>query len=166
MTAPLPTAIMIDHVGFTVPDLSEAVGFFESLGFELLSREGPYGDEGDALRRQLDVDPDAEYSLAMLRFGSTTTLELLEYRTDEASAAPPRNSDNSAGHLGLRVTDIDEAVQALRSRADVEILDGPATVDEGPSEGLRWIYVRAPWGLQLELVEPSPAMLAHRESPQ
>ena len=39
MTAPLPTAIMIDHVGFTVPDLSEAVGFFESLGFELLSKK-------------------------------------------------------------------------------------------------------------------------------
>ena len=58
MTAPLPTATMIDHVGFTVPDLDEAVGFFESLGFELLSREGPYGDEGDAVRRQLDVDPD------------------------------------------------------------------------------------------------------------
>ena len=101
----------------------------------------------------------------MLQFGSTTTLELLEYRTDEASAAPPRNSDNSAGHLGLRVTDIDEAVQALRSRADVEVLDGPAAVDDGPSKGLRWIYVRAPWGLQLELVEPSPAMLATRESP-
>ena len=157
---------MIDHVGFTVPDLDEAVGFFESLGFELLSTEGPYGDEGDAVRRQLDVDPDAQYSLAMLQFGSTTTLELLEYRTDAASAAPPRNSDNSAGHLGLRVTDIDEAVRALRSRADVEVLDGPVAVDEGPSKGLRWIYARAPWGLQLELVELPPAMLAKRKSPQ
>jgi catechol 2,3-dioxygenase-like lactoylglutathione lyase family enzyme len=156
----LPTATTIDHVGFTVPDLSEAISFFEGVGFELLYQEGPYRDRGDALRRQVDVDPEAEYSLAMLRFGSTTTLELLEYRTAEATSAPPRNSDHSAAHLGLRVTDIDRAAEWLRSHADVEVLDGPVTVEDGPSAGLRWIYVRAPWGLQLELVELPPALLS------
>ena len=158
MTEKLPTATTMDHLGFTVPNLAEAVSFFEGLGFESLYKEGPYRDSGDALRRQVDVDPDAEYSLAMLRFGSTTTLELLEYRTPEATTAPPRNSDHSAAHLGLRVTDIDEAVAWLRARDDVDVLDGPVTVEDGPSAGLRWIYVRAPWGLQLELVELPPGM--------
>jgi catechol 2,3-dioxygenase-like lactoylglutathione lyase family enzyme len=160
MAEQLPTATTMDHLGFTVPDLTEAVSFFESLGFELLYEEGPYRDTGDALRRQVDVDPDAEYSLAMLRFGSTTTLELLEYRTKEATMEPPQNSDHSAAHLGLRVTDIDQAVEWLRRRADTEILEGPVTVEGGPSAGLRWIYVRAPWGLQLELVELPPEMLS------
>lgn len=158
MTRGLPTATTIDHLGFTVPDLPEAIGFFESLGFKLMYDEGPYKDEGDALRRQVDVDPKAQYKLAMLRFGSTTTLELLEYDTDETTVAPPRNSDHSAAHLGLRVTDLDEAVAWLRKRRDVKVFDGPVVVDEGPSKGLRWIYARAPWGLQLELVELPPGM--------
>jgi catechol 2,3-dioxygenase-like lactoylglutathione lyase family enzyme len=160
MAKQLPSATTIDHVGFTVPDLAEAVSFFEGLGFEILYEEGPYRDSGDALRRQVDVDPQAEYRLAMLRFGSTTTLELLEYRVAEATSAPPRNSDHSAAHLGLRVTDIDQAAEWLRNRQDVQILEGPVSVEEGPSAGLRWIYVRAPWGLQLELVELPPALLS------
>lgn len=158
MTKGLPTATAIDHLGFTVPDLPQAVSFFEILGFELMYTEGPYQDEGDALRRQVDVDPEAVYKLAMLRFGSTTTLELLEYETSETTDGPPRNSDHSAAHLGLRVTDLDEAVAWLRKQRDVKVMDGPVVVDEGPSKGLRWIYARAPWGLQLELIELAPGM--------
>lgn len=164
MHEPLPSATTLDHVGFTVPDLDQAIAFFESLGFSLLYKEGPYRDAGDALRRQVDVDPGAEYCLAMLHFNSTTTLELLEYRVRDASLKPPRNSDHSAGHLGLRVSDIDQAVEALRSRTDVEILDGPVYVEDGPSAGLRWIYLRAPWGLQLELVQLPPSLLSQLES--
>lgn len=158
MTQGLPTATTIDHLGFTVPDLAAAIAFFEGLGFELIYEEGPYRDEGDALRRQVDVDPDATYELAMLRFGSTTTLELLEYETDEATSRPPRNCDHSAAHLGLRVSDIERAADWLRARGDVQLLDGPVVVEDGPSKGLRWLYVRAPWGLQLELVELPPGM--------
>ena len=44
MAEPLPTATTMDHLGFTVPDLEQAVGFFEGLGFELLYEEGPYQD--------------------------------------------------------------------------------------------------------------------------
>jgi catechol 2,3-dioxygenase-like lactoylglutathione lyase family enzyme len=125
----------MDHLGFTVPNLAEAIEFFLGLGVELLYEEGPYRDTGDALRRQVDVDPGAEYRLAMLRFGSTTTLELLEYQTREATAQPPRNSDHSAAHLGLRVADIDQAIAWLRERADVQVLDGrsPSTMGHRPA---------------------------------
>ncbi len=46
--------------------------------------------------------------------------------------------------------DLDEAVAHLRGKG-VRFLDGP-TASRGPSEGQRWIYFFAPWGMQFELV--------------
>ena len=38
----IPTAISIDHYGYVVPDLDQAVAFFtDVLGFELLSLDEP-----------------------------------------------------------------------------------------------------------------------------
>ena len=161
----LPSAYAIDHAGLTVPDLDEAVTFFTELGCELLYREGPYQDEhGDSMRRQVDVHPRSVCRLAMLRFGSTTTLELLEYRSPDATAVPPKNSDHSAAHVGFRVRDMDAAIEHMRRLPGVRVLDGPVEVPDGPSAGLRWIYVVAPWGLQLELVQLPPAMAETDES--
>jgi catechol 2,3-dioxygenase-like lactoylglutathione lyase family enzyme len=155
----LPGAYAFDHAGFTVPDLEEAVAFFTGLGCELLYREGPYQDEqGDSMRRQVAVHPRSTCRLAMLRFGSTTTLELLEYRSPDAASVPPKNSDHSAAHLGFRVRDIETATEHMRRLPGVQVLEGPVEVPDGPSAGLRWVYVIAPWGLQLELVELPPAM--------
>ena len=96
----------------------------------------------------------------MLRFGSSATVELLEYRVPpgEATAVPPRNSDHSASHLGLRVMDVDAAAEYLRGVAGVEVLAGPQTVPDGISAGLRWVYFLTPWGLSMELVQLPPGM--------
>ncbi len=158
----IPSFDTIDHIGITVPDLEEAVAFFtDVLGAEEWYREGPSTDEGDALWRELRVDPRASVRLAMLRLGSTTTIELLEYTmpAGEATTIAPRNSDHSAAHIGLRVRDIDAAAAHLRSVAEIEVLDGPIRVDGGTSDGLRWIYFTTPWGLMMELVQLPDGMV-------
>ena len=46
---------------------------------------------------------------------------------------------------------MDAALAALKSHA-VAIQSGPVLMTEGPSAGLSWLYFKAPWGQQLELV--------------
>jgi catechol 2,3-dioxygenase-like lactoylglutathione lyase family enzyme len=158
----LPSFEALDHLGVTVPDLEQAVAFFvDVLGAQDWYREGPSSDEGDAMSRELRVHPRASVRLAMLKLGSTTTLELLEYKVPpgEASAAPPRNSDHSAAHIGLRVRDIDAAAAHLSTVQGVELLEGPVAVDGGPSDGLKWLYFVTPWGLMMELVQLPAGMV-------
>lgn len=151
----IPTATNVHHVGVTVPDLDEAVEFFvDCIGANLLYCKGPFGDpDGDTMERRLGVHPDATASLAMLRCGPTTNLELFEWDAPDADDEPPKLSDVGATHLGIQVGDIDEAVENLRERDDVEILDEPRANDDGPTAGLTYVFLRAPWGMYLELVK-------------
>jgi len=158
----IPTYDTIDHIGITVPDIEAAVAFFtDVLGASAWYWEGPSQDpDGEEMWHELRVHPRASVRLAMLRFGSSTTVELLEYRVPpgEATAVPPRNSDHSASHLALRVGDIDAAADYLRGVAGVQVLAGPQTVPDGISAGLRWVYFLTPWGLPMELVQLPPGM--------
>jgi catechol 2,3-dioxygenase-like lactoylglutathione lyase family enzyme len=158
----IPTYETIDHIGITVPDLEAAVSFFvDVFGAERWYDEGPSEDpHGEEMRRELRVHPRARLRLAMLRFGSSTTVELLEYEVPagEATTSAPRNSDHSASHLGLRVGDIDAAAQYLGGVPGVELLAGPNSVPDGDSRGLRWVYFLTPWGLPMELVQLPPGM--------
>jgi catechol 2,3-dioxygenase-like lactoylglutathione lyase family enzyme len=158
----IPSFDTLDHIGITVPDLEQAVAFFSTvLGAEEWYREGPSTDDGDALWGELRVNPRASVRLAMLKLGSSTTIELLQYDvpTGEATTIAPRNSDHSAAHVGLRVRDIDAAAAYLRTAPGVEVLDGPVRVDGGTSDGLRWIYFITPWGLMMELVQLPDGMV-------
>jgi len=156
----IPTATNIHHIGVTVPDLDEAVEFFvECVGAELLYRKGPFGDaEGDSMERRLGVHPNATASLAMLRCGPTTNLELFEWNAPNASEDAPQLSDVGATHIGIQVGDIEGAVDALADHEGVEILDGPHTNEDGPTAGLTYIFCRTPWGTYLELVEVPDGM--------
>jgi catechol 2,3-dioxygenase-like lactoylglutathione lyase family enzyme len=158
----IPSFDTIDHFGVTVPDLEEAVEFFtEVLGAEDWYREGPSEEAGDTMWRELRVHPRASVRLAMLKLGSTTTLELLEYTLPpgEETTAPPRNSDHSAAHIGLRVRDVDAAAAYLRDVPGVEVLEGPVTVEGGGSDGLKWVYFTTPWGSMMELVQLPDGMV-------
>ena len=55
------------------------------------------------------------------------------------------------------------AAVAHLKRCGVEVLGAPTTMTDGASAGLTWVYFRAPWGLQLELVS-APGGLAYEES--
>lgn len=154
------TARNVHHVGLTVPDLDEAIEFFvDAIECDVLYRKGPFGDsDGDSMKRRLDVHSDATASLAMLRCGPTTNLELFEWDAPDQDETPTKNSDIGAMHLGLQVEDIDSAVEALTDRDDVTVLDTPQTNDDGPTAGLTYVYCRVEWGLYLELVEAPDRM--------
>lgn len=154
------TARNVHHVGITVPNLDEAVEFFvDALESDVLYRKGPFGDpDGDSMERRLDVHPDARASLAMLRCGPTTNLELFGWEAPDQDETPPKNSDIGAMHLALHVTDIDTAMEAMGERDDVTVLDGPQTNDSGPTAGLTYVYCRVDWGLYVELLETPDRM--------
>lgn len=147
----LPGLRAADHVGLTVPDLDQAHRFLvDVLGarfrYSLPRREGTDG----WMSEHLGVDDRA--AIREIRFFDLggLVLEVFEWDAPDQRTAPPRNSDVGGHHLALYVEDLDAAVAALRA-AGVDVMGRPVA-STGPHLGQRWVYVRAPWGLQLELV--------------
>lgn len=149
----LPGLRGLDHIGFTVPDLSQAVDFFvEIIGCEPFYELGPFVADDDWMADTLNVHPRAVMKrLKFLRCGNGTNFELFEYAAPDQNHAQPRNSDIGGHHLAFYVDDFDAALDHLR-RNGVTILGEPTQRLEGPSAGQTWVYFLAPWGMQLELV--------------
>jgi len=149
----LPGLKGTDHIGFTVPDLEEAVKFFvEVVGCEPFYELGPFRAEDDWMHSHLNVHPRAVMKrLRFLRCGFGSNFELFEYEAPEQVKEPPCNSDVGGHHLAFYVDDMTAAVAYLRSRG-VRVLGEPTVRTTGPSAGQTWVYFLAPWGMQLELV--------------
>ena len=148
----LPGLRRLDHVGFTVPDLDEAHAFLvDVLGCEYLYSLGPFSADDDWMATHLDVHPRARMvENRWYRCGDQAVFEVFSYLAPDRRTAPPRNSDVGGHHVALYVDDLDVAIGYLLDRG-VDVLAGP-TASRGPALGNRWIYVKAPWGMQFELV--------------
>ena len=155
----IPTATNVDHIAYTVPSLEAAVAFFvDVLGARLLYRDGPIAHDQNWMSDQLNVHPRAVASVAMLRLGPVTNLELLEYSSPDQRREMPRNSDYGGHHLAVHVSDINAAIAYLRSQPGVEVLGEPQVIQRGPIAGSRWVYFLTPWGMQLELTSPPDSL--------
>ena len=151
--AALPGVRGVDHIGFTVPDLDQARTFLvDVLGCEYMYSLGPYSrDEGDWMTEHLAVHPRAVMKqLHFFRLAGQAIFEVFEYSAPDQSRDQPRNSDVGGHHVALYVEDLDAAVEYLRDR-DITVLGEP-TASTRASEGQRWVYFLAPWGMQFELV--------------
>lgn len=148
----LPGLTGVDHIGITVPDLAEADRFLvDVIGCEYLYSLGPYRHDDDWMSEHLGVDPRAVMQrLHFYRCGGRAIFEVFQYAAPEQREIVPHNSDIGGHHVALYVEDLDVALAHLRAH-DVDILGEP-TVSSGPSQGQRWVYFRAPWGMQFELV--------------
>jgi glyoxylase I family protein len=149
----LPGLTRVDHIGFTVPDLEEARTFLvDVLGCEYMYTLGPYRhDDTDWMSEHLGVHPRAVMrKLHFFRCGGQAIFEVFDYEAPDKTKAVPRNSDIGGHHVALYVDDLDAAVAYLKSRG-VTVMGDP-TASSGPSEGQRWVYFLAPWGMQFELV--------------
>jgi len=149
----LPGLRRLDHIGITVPDLAEATAFLvDVLGCEYMYTLGPFRDDtGDWMREHLNCHPRAVMrELHFFSCGGQAVFEVFEYAAPDHRTTPPRNSDVGGHHVALYVDDLDAAVAYLKSRG-VTMLGEP-TVSKGSSEGQRWVYFLAPWGMQFELV--------------
>ncbi len=142
-----------DHIGFTVPNLDQAVDFFVNvIGCEAFYELGPYSAEDDWMQTYLDVDPRAVMKkLRFLRCGHGSNFEIFEYSAPDQNTQQPRNSDVGGHHLAFYVDDFDTAIEYLKGKG-VKILGEPVLRSEGPSGGQTWVYFLSPWGMQLELV--------------
>lgn len=142
-----------DHIGFTVPDLDQAVDFFcQVIGCEKIYELGPFRSDDDWMAVQLNVDPRTVMRrLALLRCGHGSNFEVFQYEAADQVARPPRNSDIGGHHIAFYVDDFDAALAHLRD-SGVTICGTPVFRTEGPSGGQSWIYFLTPWGMQCELV--------------
>ena len=148
----LPGMRGFDHFGFTVPDIDEAERFLvDVLGaVPVYTLAGKRADD-DFMAVQLGVHPRTEITeIRFYRLGNGTNLEVFAYDSADGQRPQPRNSDIGGHHLALYVDDIDAAVDHLRAH-DVEVMGVPVA-SAGASLGQRWVYFRAPWGMQFELV--------------
>ncbi|MGL5948203.1 MAG: VOC family protein [Aeromonas sp.] len=142
-----------DHIGFTVPNLAEAVLFFQDVfGFALAYEFGPFAAADDWMQVQLNVAPRAEINRIAVMNAYGINLEIFEYAdTVPRQLTPPNNADIGGHHVAFYVEDMEAAVAYLRAQ-NIAVLGEPTTMHEGPSAGETWVYFLAPWGMQLELV--------------
>ena len=79
---PLPGMRGVNHIGMTVPDMQEAVGFFtDVLGCEKAMSFGPFRDDtGTFMQDVLNVNPRAVIEqITMMRCGFGSNIELFKY---------------------------------------------------------------------------------------
>jgi len=140
-----------EHIGLTVPDMAAAVDFFTRvIGCHFVLDGGRVADPA-LMRDVLGVDPEASMQWCFLRCGAGPNIELFEYDAPDQEPFPPRNSDIGGHHIAFYVDDMATAVAHLRGEG-VEIMGDVQFIHHGPASGSQWLYFRAPWGLQLELV--------------
>ncbi|MDE0210698.1 MAG: VOC family protein [Boseongicola sp.] len=154
----------LEHVGLTVPDLEQAVEFFETVfGAVTVLSTGLVDVDDEFMIKSLGVPGDRRIQdIRVLRLGNGTNLELFQYSGEDRDAPLKRNSEPGACHLAFQVDDIEAAAARLRE-AGVDVLEGPTLIDSGPMEGLNWVYLRTPWGQFLELVSMDGPLGYERE---
>ena len=148
----LPGLRGVEHIGITVPDIDQAERFFvDTIGCERVYSLGPFEHEDEWMKTHLGVHPRTvmrELRFYRCRFGPN--FEVFQYEAADSQGPYPRNSDVGGHHVAFYVDDFDAALKHLRSH-DVEIMGEP-TQSSSHSLGQTWIYFRAPWGMQFELV--------------
>jgi catechol 2,3-dioxygenase-like lactoylglutathione lyase family enzyme len=156
----------IDHVGLTVPDISEAIAWFEDvLGCSAPLTFGPFSDPaGTFMQDLLGVHPRAVIEqITMIRCGHSANIELFEYDAPDQLQTFPKNSDWAGHHVAFYVTDIAAAVAHMQAHG-VEKLLGPLPVTDGPAAGQAINYFRAPFGTYIELIS-YPEGMAYEDDP-
>jgi len=138
-----------NHTGFVVTDLDRAIGFFRDLlGFELLSR----APRDPALIGRMTRLPQPGIEIAYLQ-GPGQRVELIRYATDGIrNFDQPRVYDDGAAHIALDVDDVDAAVAAAAEHGVLPVGE-TITIDAGPNQGRKVVYLQSAYGLSLEFIQ-------------
>ena len=142
-----------DHIGITVPDMAQAHEFLiDVLGCEFVyALPEMRHDDDDWMLEHLNVDPRRVVNeIRFYRCGFGVNFEVFEYQRHDGQRDVPRNSDLGGHHVAFYVDDMDAAAAYLRGKG-VRLLAGPVA-SKNASQGQRWLYFLAPWGMQFELV--------------
>jgi catechol 2,3-dioxygenase-like lactoylglutathione lyase family enzyme len=144
------TVCGIDHAGITVASLKEALRFYRDLlGLRVTDEGEDSGPELDAITGLSGV----RIRYAELDLGAGQVLEVIEFHPPEGRRLAQDPRDPGAGHLALRVDDVD-ALYARLVAAGVTVPGQPTTITApGPWNGARCVYVEDPDGRTVELVQ-------------
>ena len=144
----------MDHVGITVPNVNQAVEWFDDvLGAVAPLTFGPF-PAGAFVASVVDVAQTASIDqITMLRLGHSAGIELFQYSAPEGQRHDvPKNSDWSGHHVAFYVTDIDDAVDYMVAKGVRRMPAGPFTLTEGPAAGQTIQYFQTPWGSYVEFI--------------
>lgn len=148
----------VDHFGMTVPDLNEAIRFFEdAIGAKLLWRVGPFAETPTGF-------PIERVTLAMLRLGPNLNLELQEFKAEKQRREMPSNVDLGSAHLAFFVDDINAAAQSLREHG-AQLLRGPIQASGDLKRGEVIWYFKTPWGAFMEILWRPEHLPYERDTP-
>ena len=143
-----------DHVGLTVPDINQAIEWFEDvMGAVAPLTFGPF-PAGAFVASVVDVAETASIDqITMLRIGHSANIELFKYTAPDGQRHDmPKNSDWSGHHVAFYVTDIGPAVEYMVERGVRKMPAGPFTLTGGPAAGQTIQYFQTPWGGYIEFI--------------
>lgn len=160
----IPGVAGVEHIGLTVPSVEEASGFLGALvGAETLYDIGPFPEPGEWMATHLASTPGSRiHRLRVVRIANGPVLELIELERGAAGAGPAAAAAGGF-HIAFYVEDMEAALAALKAHG-AEIQTGPVEMTQGPSAGLTFLYFKAPWGQQLELVSYPGGIAAYRDN--
>ncbi|MEG3091279.1 VOC family protein [Sphingomonas sp. PB1R3] len=141
----------VDHTGFAVSSLDEAVRFWTgALGFTL-ERQSEMG--GDFLHQVTGVD-DPSVKTAIVKAPDGYVVELLEYSNGPRNGTVPNSAGAiGAAHLALTVKDIHAAIARVEAEG-WKAKDHPLPIAGGPRKGTLVAYVSGPDHITIELMQP------------
>lgn len=152
VSGPLPRGIQ--HIGVTVPDLDAATAFLvDGLGAQVAYDGLTLDDEprqGADVERQLGLPHGA--AIHRQRFfviGEGPGLEVFEISGEQRPAAGL--ADFGLNHISLYCDDIEGSLQRLVDAGGEALSEvhGNSRHEDSPGNGS--VYVRAPWGMLIEL---------------
>jgi len=139
------------HCGISVADLDRSLGFYgDELGLEVLARR----DATDDYLRRIHELPFTVVRMAFLGIpGSTTIIELLEYRGVDLNRPTYIPMDPATGHVCFLVDDVGALFDRLCARGYRARSPGPVEITAGPNRGSRAVYFEDPDGYPVEFIE-------------
>jgi methylmalonyl-CoA/ethylmalonyl-CoA epimerase len=131
----------IDHVGIAVPDLREAIAFYE-LAFEITS-----------VHEEINEEQGVHEAMLAVGNGETRIQLLAPLTPDSTIATFIGRSGPGLQQLAFRVDDVDAASQTLRDRGLRLLYDVPKRGTAGSR--VNFIHPKDAGGVLVELVEPA-----------
>lgn len=161
----VPGRICVDHVGYSVPDLDQALDLFVNVfGCQIAFMGGPYDDAGYVWPGETEPEK-TPMRLAVVTHGGTMNIELLEYdNPSQKDVVPPRPCEKGGAHICFYCEDIEGVAEVLRNREDVLVMGDVEQEEGGAIDGAYWIYTVTTWGLVIELIRWEPGKLPYEKN--
>ncbi len=143
----------LEHIAITVPDMTQAKDFFiNGLGCKFVLDLGPFKDEqGTWMQDAIGTHKDAVMYIGEMQCGNATNVELMEISSPTQNKKFPTREDFGASSLGFYTDDLKATIARVLENGGAK-LGSITSVAEGPLAGRSFIYVTAPWGQQIFLM--------------